>query len=258
MQTNVKCEFRTDARQRPARAQLAHPAELAPVDPAPSVRRDTGGDRTFGGRRSHSAAPLVHVVDDDDASRLAVLALLDASGFEASGYATAGHFLLHPLPDRPSCLLLELHMPGPSGLDLQSALERMGMALPIVFLTARADIASSVQAMKSGAIDVLQKPVARDALFDALQRALARATAQRDERGRAEELKLRFAALAPRERRVLADVVAGRLNKQIAEQLGIVERTVKLIRAQVMTKVGANSLPELVRFAERLSQVRDL
>jgi len=174
---------------------------------------------------------LIHVVDDDESLRTALLRLLDAAGFNARGYASVGDFLLQPPPDGPGCLLLDVRMPGPSGLDLQAALLRQGSALPVVFLTGYADVAAGVQAMKAGAVDFLTKPVQREALFQALQRALARDATERAARAQAEQLRAAFAALTPRERAVFDRVVAGQLNKQIAAALGIAERTVKMQRA---------------------------
>ncbi len=133
-----------------------------------------------------STTPLIHVVDDDESLRTALLRLLGAAGFEARGYASTGDFLLHPLPDRPGCVLLDVRMPGPSGLELQAALQRQGITLPVVFLTGHADVASSVRAMKAGAVDFLTKPVERDTLLDALQRALARDARQRAARDEAD------------------------------------------------------------------------
>lgn len=199
-----------------------------------------------------SKLPLIHVVDDDESLRTALLRLLAAAGYEARGYASTGDFLLHPLPDRPGCLLLDVRLPGPSGLELQAALKRQGVALPVVFLTGHADVASSVRAMKAGAVDFLEKPVERGTLLDALQRALARDAQLRAARDAADRLRARFALLTPRERAVFDRVVAGRLNKQIADELGIAERTVKLQRAQVMAKLGAGSAAELGRLAEQL------
>jgi RNA polymerase sigma factor (sigma-70 family) len=199
-----------------------------------------------------SGPPLIHVVDDDESMRNALLRLLAAAGFEARGYASAGEFLIQPPLDRPGCLLLDVRMPGPSGLDLQAALSRQGVALPVVFLTGHGDVASSVSAMKTGAVDFLQKPVERAALLDAIQRALARDAAQRAAREEAKALNARLASLTPREREVFTHVVAGRLNKQIAAALGIAERTVKAERAQVMAKLQVGSAAELGRLAERL------
>ena len=204
-----------------------------------------------------STTPLIHVVDDDESLRTALLRLLGAAGFEARGYASTGDFLLHPLPDRPGCLLLDVRMPGPSGLDLQAALQRQGITLPVIFLTGHADVASSVRAMKAGAVDFLTKPVERDILLDALRRALELDALQRAARDEADRLRARFASLTPREREVFDRIVAGRLNKQIADELGIAERTVKVQRAQVMAKLGVGSAAELGRLAERLRHLSD-
>lgn len=206
---------------------------------------------------SASLPPLIHVVDDDESLRTALLRLLGAAGFEARGYATAGDFLLWPPPDRPGCVLLDVRMPGPSGLDLQAALQRQNNPLPVVFLTGYADVAASVRAMKAGAVDFLTKPVEREALFEAIQRALAHDAAQRMARAEAERLRAAFATLTPREREVFNRIVLGQINKQIADALGIAERTVKIQRAQLMTKLGAGSAAELGRLAERLRHLPD-
>ena len=192
---------------------------------------------------------LIHVVDDDDSLRAALLDLLDVAGYEARGYASTGEFLLHPPPDRPGCVLLDVRMPGPSGLDLQAALQRYAVTLPVVFLTGHADVPTSVRAMKAGAVDFLEKPVARDTLLDALQRALARDAAQRLDRDAAERRSARLSTLTPREREVFDRVVAGKLNKQIADELGIGLRTVKAFRAQLMSKLGVATAAELGRLA---------
>ena len=154
-------------------------------------------------------------------------------------------------------MLLDVRMPGPSGLDLQAALRRQASALPVIFLTGYADVAASVQAIKAGAVDFLTKPVEREALFEGLQRALARDAAQRAARVEAERLRAAFAALTPRERAVFDHIVAGQINKQIADKLGIAERTVKMQRAQLMAKLGVNSAAELGRLAERLRHLAD-
>jgi FixJ family two-component response regulator len=204
-----------------------------------------------------STTPLIHVVDDDESLRKALLRLLDAAGFEACGYASTGDFLLNPPPDRPGCLLLDVRMPGPSGLDLQKALQSRGITLPIVFLTGHADVASSVRAMKAGAVDFLMKPVERDTLLEALQRALERDALQRAACGEEDRLRALFVSLTPRERKVFDYIAAGKLNKQIGDELGIAERTVKLQRAQVMAKLGVGSAAELGRLAERLRHLSD-
>ncbi|MGJ7512191.1 response regulator transcription factor [Variovorax sp. GT1P44] len=201
-----------------------------------------------------TTSPLIHVVDDDESLRIALLRLLEAAGFEARGYASAGEFLLHRPPDRPSCLLLDVRMPGPSGLDLQGALEESGIALPIVFLTGHADVPSTVQALKGGAVDFLEKPIQRDALLAALGRALERDAARRAVSAEAARLRALFATLSTREREVFDRIVAGKLNKQIADELGISERTIKTQRAQLMVKLGVDSAAELGALAERLSR----
>jgi FixJ family two-component response regulator len=188
---------------------------------------------------------LIHVIDDDESLRDALLDLLAAAGFEARGYASAGDFLLQPVPDRAGCVLLDVRMPGPSGLDLQAAMQRQGLGLPIVFLTGHADVPTTVKAIKAGAVDVLEKPVARDTLFEALQRALAVDAAQREAREQAQQRGSRLAVLSAREREVFELIVAGRLNKQIADHLGIGLRTVKAHRAQLMEKLGVATAAEL-------------
>jgi len=199
-----------------------------------------------------STGPLIHIVDDDASMRAALLRLLVAAGFEARGYSSTGEFLLQPLPDRPGCLLLDLRMPGPSGLDLQTALQQQNITLPVVFLTGHATVDSSVRAMKAGAVDFLTKPVKRDILLDAVQRALARDAVQRTARDEANRLQARFASLTQRQREVFDLVVAGKLNKQIADELDIAERTVKREREQVMAKLDASSAADLGRLAELL------
>jgi FixJ family two-component response regulator len=199
-----------------------------------------------------STTPLIHVVDDDSSMRTALLRLLDAAGFETRGYSSTGEFLLQPLPDRAGCLLLDLRMPGPSGLELQEALLRKKIMLPIVFLTGHGSVDSSVRAMKAGAVDFLTKPVKRDVLLDAIQRALARNATQRTARAETDQLQVRFASLTERQREVFDRIVAGKLNKQIAAELGIAERTVKREREQVMAKLDANSAADLGRLAELL------
>ena len=199
-----------------------------------------------------STTPLIHVVDDDPSMRTALLRLLDAAGFETRGYSSTGEFLLQPLPDGPGCLLLDLRMPGPSGLELQAALLHKKIMLPIVFLTGHGSVDSSVRAMKAGAVDFLTKPVKRDVLLDAVGRALARNATQRTAREETDQLQVRFASLTERQREVFDRIVAGKLNKQIAAELGIAERTVKREREQVMAKLEANSAADLGRLAELL------
>ena len=196
--------------------------------------------------------PLMHVVDDDESLRAALVRLLEAAGFEARGYASAGDFLLHPVPDRPGCVLLDVRMPGPSGLDLQAALPAHLIHLPVIFMTGHADVPTTVRAMKAGAVDFLEKPVQRQDLLDAIGRALARDARQRRERNDIAGLRERFALLSPREQTVLEQVVAGKLNKQIAAALEVSERTIKTLRAQCMDKLGAATSAELGTLVERL------
>jgi FixJ family two-component response regulator len=199
-----------------------------------------------------TAPPLIHVVDDDDSLRSALQRLLAAAGYRVKAYASAGEFLLDPPADAAGCLLLDLRMPGPSGLDLQEALTRRGIRLPVIFLTGHGDLATGVRAMKAGAVDFLVKPVEREPLLAAVVRALELDAGKRAARGAEAELQARFARLTAREREVFELVVAGRLNKQIADALGIAERTVKAQRAQVMGKLGAANAAELGRIAAQL------
>ena len=199
-----------------------------------------------------STAPLIHVIDDDESLRAALLRLLAAAGFEARGYSSAGDFLLHPPSDRPGCVLLDVRMPGPSGLELQQAMHDHGIDLPIIFLTGHADVPSSVRAMKAGAVDFLEKPVDRDILLGALARAMTRNMQDRSRREHSNELRGRFALLTARERDVFVRVVAGKANKVISDELGVSERTVKVHRAQLMAKLGVHSAAELGGLAEQL------
>jgi FixJ family two-component response regulator len=200
--------------------------------------------------------PVIRVVDDDDAFRTAVSRLLHAAGHEVRAYGSAGDFLLEDDDPTPGCVLLDLRMPGPDGLDLQAALARRGDPLPVIFLTAHGDVAASVRAMKGGAEDFLTKPVKREALLAAISAALEQDASRRERRAQIKEIRNRYEALSPRERSVLEHVVAGRLNKQIASAIGASERTVKAHRARVMTKMGASSVAELVRAIDRLGLVQ--
>ena len=199
-----------------------------------------------------TSAAVVHVVDDDDSMRTALTRLLRAKGYEARSYRSAGEFLMAERPDVPGCVLLDVSMPGPSGLDLHEALTKNGDSIPVIFLTGRGDIAMSVRAMKSGAVDFLTKPVKREALMAAIEAALEHDETQRATGERRRALRERYATLTAREREVFTRVSDGKLNKQIAAELGTSERTVKAHRAQVMSKLQVESVAELVRVADRL------
>lgn len=194
-----------------------------------------------------SAAPVVRVVDDDASFRKAIERLLRAAGFAVMSFASAAEVLARPDLDVPGCILLDLQMPGLSGLELQEALAKAQNSLPIVFLTGHGDILTSVQAMRKGAEDFLTKRAPKEALLDAVRRAIDRDARARAEESRTRALRGRFAALTPRELEVLRHVVRGQLNKQIAADLGIHERTVKLHRTGITTKLGVSSTAELTR-----------
>jgi FixJ family two-component response regulator len=197
-------------------------------------------------------AATVHVVEDDDSARTAVIRLLQSSGYEAIGYASAGDFLLRRHNAEQGCLLLDMLMPGPSGLDLQASMRDSGITLPIIFMTGYPEVSSCVMAMRRGAIDYLAKPVEPTELLAAVSSALSKDGEARARRQELERLRASFSALSQRERQVLELVVAGKLNKQIADTLNVAERTVKAWRASVMEKMGTDSAAGLGQLAERL------
>ena len=199
-----------------------------------------------------SDGPIVYVVDDNPSFRKAVSRLLRTTGLEVETLASAQEFLDHPKVDRPSCLVLDVRMPGPSGIDLQAALREARRDLPIVFMTGHGDVSTSVRAMKGGAVDFLEKPFRAAELLACVQRGLTRSRQSRAERAERTTVERRFATLTPRERDVLRLVVTGLLNKQIAGELGIAEKTVKIHRGQVMQKMEAGSVAELVPMAQKL------
>ncbi len=195
---------------------------------------------------------------DDDAFYLrAVSRLLRAAGFRVEVFSSAEGFLLHRSgsPDVPGCVILDLRMPGLGGLELQELLKQLKEPLPVIFLSGHGDVPTSVQAMKSDAIDFLVKPVSVEELVAAVKRAFAADVEAREDRRQIRELRARYKGLTQREREVLGLVVRGLLNKQIAYELGTVERTIKAHRAQVMAKMKVQSLADLVRVAERLGDV---
>lgn len=192
-------------------------------------------------------SPIIRVVDDDQRFRVAVCRVLRAAGYEVREYPSAGALLLSDDEQAPGCILLDLRMPGPSGLELQAALARRDRCLPIIFLTAYANVPLSVRAMKGGAVDFLRKPVKREALLSTIRAALARDDERRTSREELRALRARYDLLSPREREVIHHVVAGRLNKQIASAIGAAERTVKAHRARIMVKMQVGSVAELVR-----------
>jgi FixJ family two-component response regulator len=195
---------------------------------------------------------IVHVVDDDKAFRTAIGRALTAAGHMPRLYASANEYLDAEKADGPACVLLDLQMPGPNGLDLQMALAGRDDSHPVIFLSGQGDIASTVQAMRGGALDFLTKPVPAAVLLEAIARALERDLERQASRARITDVKERYARLTPRERQVMAGVVAGRLNKQISYGLHAAERTVKTHRARVMQKMEVRSVAELVHLAEEL------
>ncbi len=199
-----------------------------------------------------TAEPLIHIVDDDASLRQALQRLLAAAGYNVQAHASAGDFLLAAPGDAPGCLLLDLRMPGPSGLDLFESLRRHGLHQPVIFLTGHGDLSTGVRAMKAGAVDFLTKPVERDTLLQAVAAALDADARRRRSDAADAALHQRLDQLTQREREVFHLVAAGQLNKQVAHTLGISERTVKYERAQVMAKLGAGTAAELGRIAAQL------
>lgn len=192
-------------------------------------------------------ARKVHIVDDEESLRRSLTRLLKANGFETEAFAGAAEFMAVGFNGRAGCIVLDVHMPGLNGLELQEALARARCTMPIIFLTGRGDIPTSVRAMKAGAADFLTKPVDEAVLLKAVEQALAENERRIDERARADAARARALTLTERELEVMRHVIAGELNKQIGGDLDIAEKTVKVHRARVMEKMGVSSVADLVR-----------
>src|ERR1700758_1390595 len=196
--------------------------------------------------------PTVFIVDDDTRMRAAMQRLLKSVGLHSQSFATPQNFLQHKLPDGPTCLVLDVRLPGMSGLEVQRKLIEMEVRIPIIFITSHGDIPMTVQAMKSGAVEFLTKPFRDQDLIDAIQQALKRASEIRQQQQDTQDLKERYESLTVREREVMGLLVSGMLTKQIASRLGTSEITAQVHRGQVMRKMQANSPAELGRIAEKL------
>ena len=197
----------------------------------------------------------VFVVDDDRSAREGLVDLINSLGMKAEAFGSAQEFLRHKLPDTPACLVCDVRLPGPSGLDLQRQLGRSEHPIPVIFITGHGDIPMSVRAMKDGAVEFLTKPFRDQDLLDAIHQALDLNRAARERRAKAAELLRRYESLTPREREVMQLVVRGKLNKQIAGELGASEITIKMHRGQVMHKMKAESVVELLHMSEAISPI---
>jgi len=203
-------------------------------------------------RELQESDAIIAIVDDDPSVRRGLQRLIRSAGWKAETFATAQEFLARPRTEAPSCLVLDLQLPGLSGLDLQKRMAESGLETPIVFLTGHGNIPASVQAMKAGAIEFLTKPVDEQDLLKAIQEAIERDQRTRHQHADMRELRGRYESLTPREQEVMQQVIAGLLNKQIAAELQITEDTVKFHRGHIMRKMHADSLADLVRMAEKL------
>lgn len=197
-------------------------------------------------------ASVVLIVDDDPSIRTALVRLFKSVGFQTAAFASAPDMLESTFPDAPSCLVLDVRLPGQSGLDFQAELINRNFRIPIIFMTGHGDIPMTVRAMKAGAIDFLPKPFRDQDMLDAVAKAIQHDRKRRDEEKAMAGLRAQYASLTPREREILALVVAGLMNKQVAAEIGIAEITVKIHRGHIMRKMGAKSVADLVRMAEVL------
>jgi FixJ family two-component response regulator len=199
-----------------------------------------------------AGAPTVFIIDDDRGMRQSIQDLVESVGLHAESFATSGEFLKRKRTNDPSCLVLDVRLPQMSGLDFQRQLAETGMQIPIIFVTAHGDVPMSVRALKSGAVEFLTKPFRDQDLLDAIQQALQRDRAEQEQQAEINDLQERYSALTAREQQVMALVVSGMLNKQIASEIGASEATVKIHRGNVMRKMKAGSVVDLVRMADRL------
>lgn len=202
-----------------------------------------------------TAVAIVHIIDDDASLRQALSSLFRSVGLDAMTHDSVRSFLDSQRPDVAGCLLLDVRMPGIGGLEFQAQLKGLGICLPVIIMTGHGDIPMSVRAMKAGALDFLPKPCREQDLLDAVSAAIEQDRTRRAERGVTDQLRSHYETLSPRERQVMALVTAGRLNKQVAGDLGLSEITVKIHRGAAMRKMGARTLADLVRMAEALKLV---
>ena len=199
-----------------------------------------------------SVQGVVYIIDDEETVRRSVARLVRSAGLRAETFASVPAFLAHRPTEHPACLVLDVRLPGQSGLDLQAAMGDTQRSMPIIFITGRGNVPMSVQAMKSGALDFLQKPFESQELLDGIQRALAKSREERAAESERAAIEKRLLTLTPRERQVLGLVVRGMLNKQIAGELGASEKTIKVHRGRVMRKMEADSVADLVRMTQTL------